>query len=99
MVLADSVGTHEREAAPRENVKTEVTTTLGPFVRLLRKNGPDEAGDRGPVREDPHHIGPAADLTVQALVRVIRPDLLPHIFRERGERENVSPGSIEVVVH
>ena len=52
MVLADSVGTHEREAAPRENVKTEVTTTLGPFVRLLRKNGPDEAGDRGPSEVD-----------------------------------------------
>lgn len=43
MVLADSVGTHEREAAPRENVKTEVTTTLGP----IRRTAPQERPRRG----------------------------------------------------
>ena len=35
MVL-DRFGVYEREAAPREDVKTEVTASLGPFVGLFR---------------------------------------------------------------
>ena len=70
-MLADRVGTHEREAAPRENVETEVTASLGPLVGLFCKDRPDEAGDRGPVWEDPNNISATANLTVQALVRVI----------------------------
>ena len=96
MVL-DRFGVYEREAAPREDVKTEVTASLSPFVGLFCKDRPDEPDDRVAVWEDPNNISATANLAVQALVWVIRPDLLPHIFRERGEREDVSPGSIEVV--
>jgi hypothetical protein len=38
------------------------------------------------------------DLAVEALVRVVRPDLLPESFGEAGEGEVVGPGGVEVVV-
>ena len=42
-------------------------------------------------------IGAAADLFVQPLLGVVRPDLAPDLFGERGERQQVSSGILEVV--
>lgn len=42
----------------------------GPFVILLQKDGADQSGDRRFVGEDPDHIGPALDLSVDALQRM-----------------------------
>jgi hypothetical protein len=63
---------------------------------LLGEDGADEADDRVAVGEDADHVGAAADLAVEALVRVVGPDLPPDRFRERGEGEDLVPGGFEV---
>jgi hypothetical protein len=40
----------------------------GPFVGLLGEEGADEADNSGTVREDPDHVGPPADLLVEAFL-------------------------------
>ena len=66
-------------------------------MAMLGKDGTDQADDGASVREDADHVASAADLPVQAFLGVVRPDLSPHFFRERGEGEDVGAGGFEVV--
>jgi hypothetical protein len=79
-----------------EGFEAEVAALLGPFVVLFGQDGADEANDAVAVGEDADDVGAAADLSVEALVRVIGPDLLPDLFREGGEREDLVAGGLEV---
>ena len=56
---------------------------------MFGEDGADEADDRGAVGEDADDIGAAADLFVQALERVVAPQLPPVLLREAGEGEQV----------
>ena len=84
------------EAGFAEEVQAHVAASFDPFVGLLGQYRADQADDRGPVREDPDDVGATADLLVQAFLRVVRPDLAPELTRERGEREQVVAGVVEV---
>jgi hypothetical protein len=64
---------------------------------LFGQDGADEADDRGAVGEDADDVGAAADLAVEAFVGVVGPDLAPDGLGERGEREQVRAGGLEVV--
>ena len=75
--------------APGEQFQAEIPAAFGPFICLLGQHGPDQAHHGIPVREDPHRVRAAPDLPVQPLGGVVRPDLAPHVPRERGEREDV----------
>ena len=99
MVLMAGLGVEIQSlAAAFQDLKSEVASAFGPFIVLLGQYRTDQAGDGIAVGEDPHHIGAAADLFVQPLVGVIRPDLGPHVPRERGERQDLGPGAIEVIM-
>ena len=64
---------------------------------LFGQDGADEPDDAGAVGEDADGVGSAADLAVEAFVGVVRSDLSPDLFRERGEGEDVGSGGFEVV--
>ena len=66
------------EAASGEEIEAEVASAFGPFISLLCKDCADKANDRIAVGEDPHRIGTTPDLTVEAFVGVVGPDLGPH---------------------
>lgn len=76
-------------AGAGEDVEAEVAAAFDPLVVLLGEYGADEADDRAAVGEDPDHVGAAADLLVQLLLGVVRPDLPPDLLREGGERQQV----------
>ena len=56
---------------------------------LLGKDCADEPPDRSPVGEDAQHVSPALGLLVEAVLRVVRPDLLPVGHGEGGEGEDI----------
>lgn len=85
-------------AGAREGFEAEAAAVLGPFVVLLGEDGFDEANDRLAVREDADNIGAAANLAVESFGRVVGPDLLPDLFREHGEREDLFWRGLEVGV-
>ena len=64
-------------AGSGEDVEAEVAAAFGPFVVLFGQDGADEADDGVAVGEDPDDVGAAADLAVEPLVGVVRPDLPP----------------------
>jgi hypothetical protein len=41
------------------------------------------------VREDPDHVGPTAEVAVEPLLRVGRPDLAPVVAPEGGEGQEL----------
>ena len=90
------VGGQEGESGLGEDLQAHVAALFGPFVGLFGQDGTDESDDRGPVREDPDDVGAAADLFVQALLRVVRPDLPPDLVREPGECEQVVAGVVQM---
>jgi hypothetical protein len=55
-----------------------------------------ESDERVTVGEDADDVGAAADFAVEPLLGVVGPDLSPDRFRERGEREDVGAGVVEV---
>ena len=59
---------------------------------LLGEHGADEAKDARAVGERADDVGAPADLLVEALLRVRRPDLAPVLLRERGEGEDLRAG-------
>ncbi len=67
----------ESEPGLGEDVEPKVAAAFGPFVGLLGEHGADEADDRVTIGENAEGVGAAADLAVEALVGVVRPDLLP----------------------
>jgi len=66
---------------------------------LLGQDGADEADDGLSVGEDPDNVGAPADFLVQPFLGVVGPDLTPDLFGERGERQQVHAGGIEVSGH
>ncbi len=68
-----------------------------PFVGLFGRDRADEPDQGAAVGEDTHDVGAAADLAIQAFLRVIGPELTPDLLREAGEREHVRPNSLELV--
>ena len=63
---------------------------------LFGQHGTDEADQSVAVGEDPDDVGAAADLLVEPLLGVVRPDLSPDLLGERGERQQVRPSLLEV---
>ena len=82
-----------------EDVETEVASAFGPFVVLFGEDGSHQADDGLAVGEDSHGVGASADVAVEALTRVVGPDLGPHPGGEACEREDVCSGLIEVITH
>jgi hypothetical protein len=66
---------------------------------LLGQDGADQSGHCVAVGEDFHHVSPAPDLSVEALVGVVGPDLAPDLPGEGGEGEYVGAGLVEVLGH
>src|SRR3712207_3383838 len=85
------------DAGAGEDVEAEVAAAFGPFVVLLGEDGADEADEGVAVGEDADDVGAAADLPVETLLRVVRPDLAPDLLRERGERQHVRVSGVEVL--
>ena len=73
----------DAEAGLGEQLGAHVAAGDGPFVVLFGEHGADEADDGVAVGEDPDDVGAAAELLVQSLLGVVRPDLPPVLFRER----------------
>ena len=63
---------------------------------LFGQDGADEADQRVAVGEDADDVGAPADF-VEPLLRVVRPDLAPDLLGERGERQQVGAGGLEVL--
>jgi hypothetical protein len=64
-------------AAGGEYFGSHVAAGFGPFVVLLGQDGADEPDDGVAVREDPDDVGPSPYFFIEALLRVIAPDLAP----------------------
>jgi hypothetical protein len=79
-----------------EDFWPHIAAGFGPFVVLLRKDGADEPDDGIAAREDPDYAGAAAYLLVEPFLRVVGPDLPPDLAGERGERQDVLAGVIEM---
>jgi len=80
-LLAVGGGLGDRlEPAAGQEVEAEVPAAFGPFVVLLGQDGADQADGGVPVREDPDDVGAPADLPVEPLGGVVRPDLPPDLL-------------------
>ena len=65
-----------------------------PLAVLLGEGCADEPPDHSPIREDAHHVSPALGLFVEAVLRVVRPDLprVGHGEGSEGEEIRVHVG-------
>lgn len=63
-----------------EDLEAKISAAFNPFVVLFGQHGPDQADDGGPVGEDAHDISPAPNLSIEALLRIIRPNLAPDLL-------------------
>ena len=70
---------------------------LDPFVVLVGQHRTDEAAQRVAVVEDPDHVGAPEDLPNRPLLGIVRRDLAPDLFGERGEGQQVGAGCFQVV--
>lgn len=84
------------EAGLGEDLESEVAAAFGSFIGLLGQDGTAESDDGITVGEDPDGVCAAADLSVESLVGVVRPDLLPEPFGEGCECQDVLTGYGEV---
>jgi hypothetical protein len=75
------VGALRRAERLGDRLNAHVAAADGPLVVLLGEQRADQADDRGPVGEDADDVGAAADLAVQPLERVVRPQLPPVLLR------------------
>ena len=81
---------------PGQQLEAEVAAAFGPPVVLLGQDGADEADQGVAVGEDPDDVGAPADLAIESFLRIVRPDLAPELFGERGEGQDVGAGGVEV---
>jgi len=79
-----------------QDVEAEVAPPFDPVVVLRGQDGADEADQGVAGWEDADDVGPAADLSIEALLRIVRPDLSPDLFGERGECQDVRAVLFEV---
>src|SRR5579883_3494391 len=63
-----------------------------PLVMRLGEHGADQPDDGRAVGEDADDVGAPADLLVEALLRVVAPDLAPMLAGEGGEGEEIRTG-------
>ena len=68
--------------AGSEDFQSHVAAGLGTSVVLLGQDRADHADDGVAAGVDADHVGPLADLLVQPLLRVVRPDLPPDLARD-----------------
>jgi len=80
VVLVELVSAAMGPPAAVEDVEAEVAAAFGPVVVLFGQDGADEPGQGVAVGEDADDVGAAADLPVQPLGRVVRPDLPPDLL-------------------
>jgi hypothetical protein len=85
-----------RFAAGGEYFQAHVAARFGPFVILLGQHRADQADDRVAAGEDADHVGPPANFLIEALLRVVRPDLPPDFAGEGGERQDVLAGLVQM---
>jgi hypothetical protein len=65
--------------ADGEDFHAHIAAGLGPFIVRLSQHRADQADDSVAAGEDADHVGPPARLLVQPLLRVVGPDLPPHL--------------------
>ena len=85
-------GFHPHGMTPRGYAEGKSGQTAAgdlPRVVLLREDCADEPPDRSPVREDAQHVSPALGLLVEAVLRVVRPDLPRVGHGEGSEGEDI----------
>src|SRR5579875_1607893 len=68
-----------------EKLLTHEAPLLHPLLVLLGEQCADQSDRRGAVWEGAHDIGAPADLAVQTLLGVVRPDLPPYLAGIGGE--------------
>lgn len=68
---------------------SEVSVSFSPFIVLFGDDSADEVDDGIRVGKYAKTVRAPADFSVEALVRAIGPDLLPHISSEVTEGKNV----------
>jgi hypothetical protein len=64
-----------------------------------REHGADQPDQGVAVGEDAHDVVAAPDLAVESFLGVVRPHLAPELAGERGERQHVGAGGVEVRGH
>ena len=64
---------------------------------LFSQDGTNEADQSAPVGEDARDGGAPANLLVESLLGVVRPDLAPDLLGKRGERQQIRAGGFEVI--
>ena len=72
-----SCSCHHPEPGFGQRFDAHVAPGHCPLVVLLGEHGTDQSHDGGTVGEDPDHVCAPADLSVQALLGVVGPDLSP----------------------
>jgi hypothetical protein len=76
-----------------DGFQRHVTACDRPFVVLLKHQRAGKTTDGGLIRKDPHHIGSALDLFVQAFKRIGGVDLPPASLRESLAGQHVILGA------
>lgn len=85
--MTRAVGRHHQDAGERAEHPTRCQNLC------LIDNATDQGGAVG---EDADHVGATPDLLVQPLLRVVGPDLPPDLAWERGERQKIVMGGVQV---
>src|SRR5215217_9031705 len=86
------------ESALGESIEAEVAALLGPFIVLLGKDRADQP-DQGGAGKMPTTSVRRRISRFSRSWWVVGPDLPPGRFREGGERQDVSPGRIQMRRH
>jgi hypothetical protein len=77
--------------------RAEVAPGFSPFVVLFSQHRADEADQRGAVGNDGDDVGAPSDFFVESFLGIVGPDLAPDLFGERGERQQIRAGVLEVL--
>ena len=72
-----------------ERIKTHVAPSAAPLVVLFGQHRADQANDGLSVGEDRYDVRSPADLTIESLLGIVRPDLPPMGLREGGKGQGV----------
>jgi hypothetical protein len=82
-----------------EDVEAEVAAAFAAFVVSFGQHGADRADEGVAVGGHADDVGAPANLAVEPLGGVVRPDLPPDLPGEGAEGEHVGPGGLEVLGH
>ena len=70
---------------------------IRPIRRVVRPARRRQADQGVAVGEDADDIGASADLLVEPFLGIVGPDLAPDLLGERGERQQVGSGLLQMV--